>query len=658
MADEGFQSPLPGNPLPPPPPTPQEAAAQIAAQAAAQEAAARVAAQAAAQMAAQAAVAAVEANTISGADFARFLQSYRAPPKLVTLAQPRVGGVNTTGAWTGPGSGRLGLDPQSGYCMRQFQADPIKNHQAMNPIEEKCRRGLSSSTDPLFSLAGEPDADKIIYAIRAFEKHVVYTGMDAVFDIVPRNGGTVVRMLQEPGLIDTKMIEEWIEDLLAYGVNGKRPCTYDKTNLAWSGEAILNSCTDALRLDLETTVPLADQNGPTLLCKILLMLYRPSHSKVRELRAQLEALSLRSIPGENVTILVQQANAIIRELKMNFMQPDQVPDLIAVALTGFVTGSDSFFRDKVRHIRLISDRNDRISHSPTGTPKKLADITEILAELEETYRSMVQQNDYAPAASAVLPKGVHALVGEVKDMKEQLAKLQQDRNSKSSGGSKSGSGGACHICGSKDHWANSCPQKGTAGGSSGGSSSSPTQPRHGLDPETNLKITALIKAKEATMPTRLAIAAMYEVDSKATAQFDITLDGSVVAKYCLHCGRFTKGKTAHSSADHTGKKFTPRPGGAAAPSPAPAPPPAAAGCSALTFPMAPPAPVPSDAVAMAASTPVAPATAGGFDLSDVPIVDTASFLCQAADYETPPSAMLSSIVAETGGLFDFIHLNE
>jgi hypothetical protein len=61
---------------------------------------------------------------------------------------------------------------------------------------------------------------------------------------------------------------------------------------------------------------------------------------------------------------------------------------------------------------------------------------------------------------------------------------------------------------------------------------------------------------------------------------------------------------------------------------------------------------------MPASTPVAPATAGGFDLSDVPIVDTASFLCQAADYETPPSAMLSSIVAETGGLFDFIHLNE
>ena len=150
------------------------------------------------------------------------------------------------------------------------------------------------------------------------------------------------------------------------------------------------------------------------------------------------------------------------------------------------------------------------------------------------------------------------------------------------------------------------------------------------------------------MPTRLDLAALYDADSAATDKYDITLDGAVVAKFCLHCGRFTKGKTIHSTTGHKGRKFNARPGGAA-PSPAPAPPPAAAGaCCAF------------DAGALTASTSeaVAPATAGGPDLSDVPIVDTASFLCQAADYETPPSAMLSSIVAETGGLFDFIHLNE
>jgi hypothetical protein len=82
-------------------------------------------------------------------------------------------------------------------------------------------------------------------------------------------------------------------------------------------------------------------------------------------------------------------------------------------------------------------------------------------------------------------------------------------------------------------------------------------------------VIALIKEKEKTLPTCLAIAALYEVDSKATDKYDISLDDKVIAKYCLRCGCYTKGKTAHSSAEHTAPLFTPRPGGAA-PSPAPA----------------------------------------------------------------------------------------
>jgi hypothetical protein len=133
------------------------------------------------------------------------------------------------------------------------------------------------------------------------------------------------------------------------------------------------------------------------------------------------------------------------------------------------------------------------------------------------------------------------------------------------------SSGACHICGSKDHWANTCPNKGATpfGGAPAGGPRGVA--KHGLDDATNLKVIALIKEQEKVLlPTCLSIAALYEVDSKATDKYDISLDGKVIAKYCLHCGRYTKGKTAHSSAEHTGRLFTPRPGGAA-PSPAPAP---------------------------------------------------------------------------------------
>jgi hypothetical protein len=99
--------------------------------------------------------------------------------------------------------------------MRPFQADPIKNHQAMAPIEERCHRGLfSATTDPLFSMADEPDADKTILSIKAFEKLVMYCGMDSVFYIV-LDDGSKVNMLKEPGLVTKTMVDTWCEDVLS-----------------------------------------------------------------------------------------------------------------------------------------------------------------------------------------------------------------------------------------------------------------------------------------------------------------------------------------------------------------------------------------------------------------------------------------------------------
>jgi hypothetical protein len=85
--------------------TPMSLAAQAAADA---QAAAQAAAATQAAAAAQAA-----ATTISTADFMKFLQAYKAPTKLATIDQPRAGGINATGAWTGSGSGQLGAEPFS-----------------------------------------------------------------------------------------------------------------------------------------------------------------------------------------------------------------------------------------------------------------------------------------------------------------------------------------------------------------------------------------------------------------------------------------------------------------------------------------------------------------------------------------------------------------
>jgi hypothetical protein len=342
----------------------------------------------------------------------------------------------------------------------------------MAPIEERCCHGLFSvTTEPLFSMAGEPHADKTVLSIKAFEKLVMYCGMDSVFYNV-LDDGSKVNMLKEPGLVTKTMVDTWCEDVLSKGVHEnptlrvRHPlCPFDKTKMSWSGDTLLNSCTVlALRTDLETRVAIQDRNGPNLLCEILLSLYRPSDSKIRSLRAQLEALSIRDFPGENVTQFVLKATSVLTEITMNCMQHDQVPDIVAVALTGLLHSSDPYFHGKVRDVHSKSDRDNHLTRSTTAPAptSKLHDVTQILTDFDELYRTLVQQNDYAPTVQPVLPKGVQGLVGETKELKEQLlGKLQQDCNSKSGGSSKpAGSSGACRICGGKDHWANTCPNKG------------------------------------------------------------------------------------------------------------------------------------------------------------------------------------------------------
>ena len=64
-----------------------------------------------------------------------------------TFTAPRVGGTNSTGVWTGMGSDGAGTAPKSANCYRAFDADVIKNHTAMAPIEVKCQAGLKDSPE-------------------------------------------------------------------------------------------------------------------------------------------------------------------------------------------------------------------------------------------------------------------------------------------------------------------------------------------------------------------------------------------------------------------------------------------------------------------------------------------------------------------------------
>ena len=177
-----------------------------------------------------------------------------------TFTAPRVGGTNSTGVWTGMGSDGAGTAPKSANCYRGFDADVIKNHTAMTPIEVKCSTGLKDSPELLFSTNEESNAGKVVPSLYAFKDSMVNCGMEGVFNIVQADG-TKVNMLTSPGMVTTTMVGTWCDDLLTNGVHDPIPtsghlpvCLLDGINMRWSGEALLNSCTETLKQDLKLAV--------------------------------------------------------------------------------------------------------------------------------------------------------------------------------------------------------------------------------------------------------------------------------------------------------------------------------------------------------------------------------------------------------------------
>jgi len=230
--------------------------------------------------------------------------------------------------------------------MRAFCADPLKSHTALSSIEIKCVSRLSEQTDLLFCMKDEPNAHKFVASIRALEEAITLVGMEGVFVII-RPNGTMLNMLLEPGRLTSSIVDNWILaletgvpsfDPITKVAKPKLPvCPYDKINIRWSGSAILNSCSEALKMDLKDLVPLSEQTGPKLFFHFLQKLYRPSQSKIRVLCNNLEALTLTAYPAENVSLFCHNASKIVQEITMNFTIEDEVPDLTTSALKGLTS---------------------------------------------------------------------------------------------------------------------------------------------------------------------------------------------------------------------------------------------------------------------------------------------------------------------------------
>ena len=155
-----------------------------------------------------------------------------------------------------------------------------------------------------------------------------------------------------------------------------------------------------------------------------------------------------------------------------------------------------------------------------------------------------------------------------------MTKLSQDRSAGSSTGNsekkKVPAHIKCRICGG-NHYANqhhkyandgsstasstgsSNSSNNSSNNSSSGSSNSSDSkrgtPTHGLSDDVSKKCNELMKEKLKSMPSREQI--------PDDAKYSIEVNGKTVAKYCRHCGRFSKGNSQHYTTEHKGQKKFP-----------------------------------------------------------------------------------------------------
>ena len=480
---------------------------------------------------------------------------------------PRVGGVNEVGAWTGNGAADDLSTPRTNSCMRKLIMDESKNYAQVSIIEEKCRLGLKSVGGPYFCLETEPDAKHVVTTILNLQAFLETHGMEPVFDII-KSDGTKISMLAQPAMLTASMLTDWLQALRQDGVpdgkGGKLPlCPYDKTNLEWSYDAIMNSCSPALQRELKNQLTPQDQYGPMVLYQVLSLVYRHTESKVEKILKELDALSIRDFPGQNVTQYKQRADTLLNELEMNVIRGQVIPTLRTKTLKGLTLSTFSFFQNKII---------DMTMETSIGSNSSTIDaVKSTLRDIQQMYLTLLEQGNYPPGKQAGTPEDskLKGLQAQVSKLTSDITKLSQDRSANTDGSShrkgKNNPNVTCYGCGEKGHVVSDpkCPKydeylKKKGAGAGGILKPSKYEDKavkfeknppgtNGLDADTNSKVSKLIKEK------------MKEdgFDPKQVGKDDVIelkLDGQVVAIFCKQCRRFTRGDKKHSTADHKGRK--------------------------------------------------------------------------------------------------------
>ena len=327
------------------------------------------------------------------------------PPKVPVLKDPRVGGQDDEGVWTGYGQQGEGLEPNSLECYRAFKFAKDKALLMRRNTEEKIKQGLSD-TNFHFTMPLEDgkNCTSLIDKLKKWEHYAHGFGLEAVFHIIARDGRTI-NMFREPGKLTEAIVKTWCEDLAKGVVTGFKldgtpnrsdPCSYDKTINTLTAEALKNSSSVKMQGEIDRHAKGTLSVGPYVLWVIINTGEASSSSVIRDLCDKLQSIEVKQIPGENLKEYAVQAQNIVDDIRSKCLK-DEPDDLTQLCLHGLTECSDEGIRSLTRD---LINKADAVGS--TLTPEAA------LKNITSAYDLAIKRKLYAPHKAQATSSGFTA----------------------------------------------------------------------------------------------------------------------------------------------------------------------------------------------------------------------------------------------------------
>ena len=428
---------------------------------------------------------------------------------------PRVGGIDTIKgeqyAWTGGGNlpaSRL-TEPAT---VKAYRPSDFK---ALQRMEKECEEGLPTTLRLSTPDKAATDASAVTLQlwIDRIKVALEARGLDSVFRMENATGTAEFYLMEEFGRADVTRVRTWVATLRAKG------CTYDAKNLAMSGKMLLESLdVDMLKKasrDLE-----AKPTGPEVYAVVINIHQTLNTGAVRVLTEQLQKLKLSKEPAENVELFSEKVLDIAKRIE-GAGAATCPPDLATLVYECYQDCSTPVFAMNATEYYNKATDND----------PSVDDWEASISKFKAKYRSLITRKAWQASKYQKEKVEAQAMQASIKTLLQKNL-TSVSKNGAGKGTSAGGATGAdtreCFHCGKVGHIKPNCPDKdkpkkkkgGTQGGGGGGNSDTKTD---GID------------RKKAPS------------DGEPHTKND---SSGVLHKWCGTCKRWSKGDSAHLTAEH------------------------------------------------------------------------------------------------------------